>query len=383
MGSVIDRWYSTDRESGERIETSRHGKGLRYRAIYRGPDGRQHSRSFRTKAPAERWLREELSKADRGSWVDPRAGAATVAEWADQWLSGLHHLKPKTKAGYESLLRTRVLPEFGDRQLRTLSSAAVRRWIAEMADEGLSAARIRQARQVLHAMFEMAVDDGLVVRNPTDRVKAPTVRPRRQVFLSADEVTALAEAAEERQQGAGILVRLLAWSGLRWGEAVALRPKAVDVDKRRIHISEAVTEVDGVLNWGTPKTHEARTVIVPAFVGERLRSHMRGKRSDQLLFTAPQGGPLRTSNFRRDVWLPAIISAGAPEGLLVHDLRDTAASLMISAGASIKAVQRALGHASAKMTLDVYGGLFQDDLEDLANRLEKRFGDADGFPLPS
>jgi integrase len=61
-----------------------------------------------------------------------------------------------------------------------------------------------------------------------------------------------------------------------------------------------------------------------------------------------------------------------PEGLLVHDLRDTAASLMIASGASIKAVQRALGHASAKMTLDTYGGLFDDDLEDLADRLERR-----------
>jgi integrase len=61
-----------------------------------------------------------------------------------------------------------------------------------------------------------------------------------------------------------------------------------------------------------------------------------------------------------------------PKGLLVHDLRDTAASLMIASGASIKAVQRALGHASAKMTLDTYGGLFEDDLEDLADRLERR-----------
>ncbi len=66
-----------------------------------------------------------------------------------------------------------------------------------------------------------------------------------------------------------------------------------------------------------------------------------------------------------------------PEGLLVHDLRDTAASLAISAGASIKAIQRMLGHASASMTLDVYASLFEEDLEDLADRLDARFAAAD------
>jgi integrase len=161
---------------------------------------------------------------------------------------------------------------------------------------------------------------------------------------------------------------LLGWSGLRWGEVVALRDRRVHVDRRRIRVVEAVTEVGGRLEWGTPKTHEGRTVIVPRFVAAMLPVGD----PDDLVFTAPKGGPLRTSNFRRDVWHPACRIAGMPEGLLVHDLRDTAASLMIASGASIKAVQRALGHASAKMTLDTYGGLFEDDLEDLADRLERR-----------
>jgi integrase len=98
---------------------------------------------------------------------------------------------------------------------------------------------------------------------------------------------------------------------------------------------------------------------------------------DQLVFTAPHDGPLRTSNFRRDVWAKACEASRIPEGLLVHDLRDTAASLAISAGASINAVQRMLGHASAKMTLDTYGSLFDEDLEDLADRLDERFREAD------
>jgi integrase len=351
-----------------------------YRARYSGPDGKQRSKSFAKKGDAERWLRRELGKLDSGDWLDPKSGQITLRDWSEIWLHGLTDPKAKTLAGYESLLRSRVLPEFGDHQLRQVTPAAVRAWMAEMSKEGLSPARIRQARQVLHQMFEQAVDDGLVARNPTTRVKAPTVRPRRQLFLSAEEVSRLADACEKRQDGAGVLVRFLSYSGLRWGEAVALKRSSITRKGCHVRVKEAATEIGGKLDFGTPKTHEARTVILPAFVADRLESHIEGMPKDGLVFTAPQGGPLRTSNFRRSVWTDACEEADMPDGLLIHDLRDTAASLMISSGASIKAVQRALGHASAAMTLNVYGGLFEEDLEDLASRLDERFAAADQTP---
>jgi integrase len=335
------------------------------------------SKSFRRRIDADRWLAGEVGKVDAGAWVDPAAGEVLVAEWAAAWVAGLHSLKPKTAAGYESLLRSRVLPTFGAFQLRQVSAAAIRAWLAAMLDEGLSPARARQARQVLGAMLGQAVADGILVSNPVDRVKAPTVRPRRQAFLTADEVEALAAACEDRQRGAGALVYLLAWSGLRWGEAVALRWSSIDTARRRVRVNASATEVSGRLEWGSPKTHEARSVIVPRFVVDRLGP--KGE-PDALVFTAPKGGPLRTSNFRTAVWLPAVEAAGLRSDLVPHDLRDTAAALMISAGASIKAVQRALGHASAAMTLDIYGGLFEDDLEDLADRLEARYGDPGAPP---
>jgi integrase len=196
------------------------------------------------------------------------------------------------------------------------------------------------------------------------------VRERRQLFLTAGEVAKLTEAAESRQEGAGALVLLLAYTGLRWGEAVALRWESVDVAKRRVEVRESATEISGRLEWGTLKTHEVRTVIVPRFVIEALGA----TRGSGLVFTAPRGGPLRHSNFTKGVWVPACQTAGMPDGLLIHDLRDTAASLAISSGASIKAVQRMLGHASAAMTLDTYGSLFDEDLEELADRMEQKYG---------
>jgi integrase len=100
---------------------------------------------------------------------------------------------------------------------------------------------------------------------------------------------------------------------------------------------------------------------------------LEGKEPEDLVFTALQGGPLRLNAFRKRIFTPAANAIGKPD-LVPHDLRDTAASLAISSGASIKAVQRMLGHASAAMTLDTYGSLFEEDLEALADRLEERYG---------
>ncbi len=360
MGSVkrIDTWKQ---KSGKKISKP-------WIARYRGPDGKQHSKTFARKVDAEQWLVAEESKAQRGEWIDPQAGAVTYGEWADHWLDSRHGLAPKTRAGYESLLRSRILPTFAHVEIRRITTPAVREWVSGMVED-VSPARIRQALQVLHASLDMAVDDGLIPRNPTHKVKPPPVRKRRQLFLTADQLEDLADTAETIRDGYGGLVRLLGYGGLRWGEAVALRWEKVDPAWRRVRIEEAASEVGGRITFGAPKTHETRTVILPRGVVSSL-----GVPDSGLVFTAPQGGPLRHSNFTKRIWLPAVASSPVPDGLLIHDLRDTAASLAISAGASIKAVQRMLGHASAAMTLDTYGSLFEEDLETLADRMEERYG---------
>ncbi len=334
-----------------------------WRVRYRGPDGSEVSRTFRVKVDAERWLREQESKLDRGAWVDPSAGRVTFAEYADGWMAG-RSLKPKTRAGYASLLKSRILPIFGNVPLNRITPDQVRSWVVAMEKGGLSASRIKQARALLQQVLGQAVGDGILGRNAALGVTTPRKRPRRQRFLTPDQVEAVANACESRLDGAGALVRFLAWSGLRWGEVVALTARNVDVERRRVRVRESATEVNGELVFGEPKTHEHRTVVVPRFIFDGL------KPGDGLVFTAPRGGPLRVGGFRK-VWKPAVEECGLTD-LVVHDLRDTAASLAIASGASIKAVQRMLGHASAAMTLDVYGGLYDDDLEELADRLEDR-----------
>jgi integrase len=346
-----------------------------WRAGYRGPDGREHSRAFGRKVDAERWLRDELQKQDRGLWVDPSAGAVRLEEYAEDWFQGLV-LKPKTIAGYRSLLDSRILPTLGSVELRRINPDLLRAWVAAMVADGLSASRMGQAKRVVSAVLAQAVNDGLIGRNPAETVKVPKTRERDQRYLTAEQVTELADAVEQRISGGAQLVKLLSYGGLRWGEAVALRANNVDVLRRQVHVRESATLVNGKLVWGSPKSHRSRTIVLPAFLIDEMAPTLSG---DRLVFTSSAGQALRSPNFLRRVWKPAVADLGLGD-LVPHDLRHTAASLAISAGASVKAVQRMLGHSSAQITLDRYTHLFEDDLESLAESIDARYGAAQVRP---
>lgn len=128
-----------------------------------------------------------------------------------------------------------------------------------------------------------------------------------------------------------------------------------------------MTEVNGRAVFGTPKTHQRRSVPFPRFLVDPLSEQITG-RSDELVFTSPEGGVLRDNNFRRRAFDRAAESVDL-RGLTPHELRHTAASLAVAEGANVKAIQRMLGHASAAMTLDVYADLFEDDLDQVADCL--------------
>jgi integrase len=148
-----------------------------------------------------------------------------------------------------------------------------------------------------------------------------------------------------------------------------LRVRNIDLLRRRVTVAESASEVQGVMSFGPTKIHQRRVVVLPRLLVEPLAQHIGTREPDALVFAAPGGGVLRNSNFRHRVLVPATRAAGL-EGVSAHDLRHTAASLAIAAGANVKVVQQMLGHASAAMTLDVYAGLFGDDLETVADSLD-------------
>ncbi len=347
----------------------RRTKSGSWQARYRDPMSRERARNFPRKVDAERFLALVEAEKVRGEWVDPEAGRVTVSEFSERWYATTVTLKPKTRAGYRSLLDSRILPYLGHLQLRRVDPLLVREWIADLQEHRISASRIRQARNVVHAMFGLAQQASLIARNPVEGIKTPPLPAAERRILTPSQVRMLAASIDGRYE---VLTYVLAYTGIRFGEAAALRRSRCDVAASRLHIAESLAEVAGDLHFGPTKTHRRRTVVIPATIRDDLAKHLDtvDQAPQALVFTSPTGQPLRYSNFRNRVWIPATEAAGLP-GLDIHELRHTAASLMIRAGADPMLIQTQLGHASIAITYDVYGHLFPDRLDELADQLDR------------
>ncbi len=178
-----------------------------------------------------------------------------------------------------------------------------------------------------------------------------------------------------------LLVLVLGYTGLRWGEATALRVCDIDLDRRRADIRRAFSNVGGRIVLGTPKSHQSRSVPIPRFIAAEIETAIVGKRTDDLLFTMPGGSVVRLSNWRQATFLPARDQAGLSTRFRIHDLRHTAASLMIQAGYPPKMLQEIMGHASITTTLDLYGHLYPGDMDRYADRLDSAAGEADAAKM--
>ena len=238
-------------------------------------------------------------------------------------------------------------------------------WLATLSGHGLSASRVRAAHVVLSQMMKLAVRSGRLARNPAEYAPLPRVHRASKRYLTHDEVDRLAEATGDYRAA----VLFLAYTGVRYGELAALRVGRLNLLRRRATIDEGLVEVAGRLVSSTPKTHQARDVPIPRFLVEELAQLVLGKGPDDHVFTRRDGQALRLSWFRRAVFMPAVIEVGL-DGLTPHGLRHTAASLAIASGADVKVVQTMLGHASATMTLDLYGHLYADRLDEIADRMD-------------
>jgi integrase len=232
---------------------------------------------------------------------------------------------------------------------------------------------------VLSQVLATAVEANRLARNPAAGVRLPRIVRREMHFLTAAQVEQLADSIAPPFP---LLVRFDAYTGLRAGELAALRVGRLDLLRGRCEVVESATEVANELVWGATKTYERRTVRLPRFLCEQLGAYLadRPHAPGDLVFTMPQGGPLREPKFAERYFKPAALIAGLPAALRVHDLRHTCASLLIREGASIKAVQHHLGHKSASITLDRYGHLFPEELDHLADRLDRLHAQAAVYP---
>ena len=353
----------------------------RYRVRYRKPDGTQtDKRGFKRKVDAENWAAEHVTIAKAtNSYVDPEGGKRLVGDLYEQWLKEKWPFwKETTRVNATDAWRLYCEERWTDRRIGTVTRAEVQAWISDII-ENSGAPSVSRPYQTMLGICRMAVRDRLILDNPCENVELPKLprRKSRRVYLTISRLIAFAdECARGKHLGAErrALVLTLGFCGLRWGEAAALKARDLDFDRGVLHVGGNLVYVGARWVEGTPKNSEERDVPMPLIVMEALKPICGEREPDERVFRDLRGGPIMKQSTAKTTgwWYHALVRLGWPkeEWPTPHDLRHTAASLAVHAGANVKALQRMLGHKNASMTLDVYADLFDSDLMDVARMLD-------------
>ncbi|MGW6740730.1 tyrosine-type recombinase/integrase [Streptomyces sp. NPDC055025] len=380
-GYIEDRWLKKKKDltTGKRERTARYGKGSRYRVA--GIPG-VRDMSFDTLEDAKGWLRRVSTDSERGEFVDPRDGSITLDDYVTRyWQAGVRGA-PGTVKRVDERVRLHIRPQLGTVPLRDISPAVLRGYIAALEGE----CSPRYARQILTSLsniFETAIDDKRLVRNP---MRAKSVRwpkiPEDQreawPWVTAQRVR---EAINRRYR---ISVVLALGCGLRQGEVFGLSPEDVDFARGVLRVRRQVQLLRGRLYFTLPKGGRTRVVDMPPSVASELVDYFaefpavevelpwggpepdRERKKFPLVLATTYGNAIRANVFNVEVWKPALAAAGVipvrekgeswkvsrKDGF--HVLRHTYASIILEAGESVVTLARWLGHSSPTITLDFY-----------------------------
>jgi len=375
--------------SVDRRETKR---GTRWDVRLRAPDGRAYKRTFATRKEAERFERAELGSRDRGVWVDQRQAARTFADVAEEWMASNPAKRPSARERDRSALRTHVAEPFGRRQVGSITPADVQRFVNDLA-AGRSPRTVGRTYGVLRAVLHFADDRDYIGRSPCRGIKLPKPAKAKVHVFTPDELVALADAMPAQYAP---MVWIGALLGLRWGETAALRVRSIDFLRRTVKIDETRLRSAGDdEEFGPPKSEAGeRTLAAPAPLLGLIADHL-GRLGlgvatpDALLFTAPEGGALDYTAWRRRVWCRAISEAGCGtfervrvngkhtrdrfDGPGFHDLRRTSTTALVVEGVDIRTAQGRLGHSDPRLTLAVYAQVVPEADRQAADRLAARF----------
>jgi integrase len=392
MADIDDRWYRTDKATGKKVPTDRHGTGKRWDVRWRDDAGGQRHKAFTRKDDAGRFLAKVITDLDGHAYVDPRAGRVTFAPAAEQWRAAQVH-RATTVAQVETHLRRHVYPAFGDRALGSIRPSEIQAWVRRL-EQDLAPATIRVVYSFVAAIFRAAVRDRLIAASPCVDIRLPKLEPKRVTPLATERVEALIAAMPERYRA---LVTLAAGTGLRQGECFGLELDRVDFLRRTLRVDQQLVTMPGKPAYlAPPKTPSSyRIVPLPQVVVDALAAHLAAfpavpveildathkpepkARQAVLVFTTPAGGAVRRTRFS-PIWRPAATAAGLGDGDTFHDLRHYYASLLIGHGENVKVVQSRLGHKNAAETLDTYSHLWPDSEDRTREAVDTVLGQSAG-----
>ena len=348
----------------------------------RGPDGKRryfNKTIHGTKKDAQRFLNEKLHEQDLGVLVVPSNQLLRdyLAEWVDKGKPGV---RPRTRESYRWQIIRYINPRLGDYRLDQLTPLHIQELVNDMTARGLSPRTVRYTHSVLKAAINQAIRWRMLAHNPATVVELPKRERKEMRALSPEEANAFLDSA--RGDRWEMLWELLLVSGLRPGEALALKWTDVEWNECRLRVQRTLVrdESDG-WQFEAPKTDRSRrSVVVPKTTIESLRKHRvrqaeaRLQRSESyaeldLIFANSAGDPLDYRVTVRRHFKPIVKAAGlAP--LRPYDLRHTCATLLLASGEHPKVVAERLGHASTVMTLDVYSHVLPTMQEAAADKLD-------------
>lgn len=356
------------RSNGEGSVRKRPNGTWEARFHYEDPStGEIRRRSFygRTAAEARQQMRDAGERLAAGAPVTD--SSMTVQEWCRRWLDttvAASSRRATTKALYEGLSRAHLeSPPFGNLTLDRVRPSDIEALILRLRARGLAQSTVQRIFIVIRLALAGAVRDGLIARNPAELVRQPRIERTEARHLSVADVAALLSCATGTRYYP--LLRLIATTGVRKGEALALTWDAVDLDRAELAVRGTLTRVDGQLVVTPPKTAQSRRVLplAPAEVA-MLAAQRRDQAEERsragkdwneagFVFTTETGQPMDPRNVLR-----AMTTAATKAGLdhvNVHTLRHSAATAWLEAGVNVKAVSTLLGHADIRITADVYG----------------------------
>ena len=293
-----------------------------------------------------------------------------MADYGSTWIEERPGLRPKTVELYRWLLRSFIAPHFKTATIAEVTLARVRRWRKGLLDSGVSEVTAAKAYRLLRAIFNTAVDDGLVRRNPCRIKGAGDEHSPERPLLTVAQVYALADAVGPRHRA---LILLLTFASLRWSELAALRKEDIDLDACTVWVTRQIYYLPGGGHtFGPPKSKAGiRLVVFADIIAPDLRAHFETVSDPAaLVFTSPNGAPLRHSNFYRRVWMPALKLLGLAD-THIQDLRHVGNQFTSDAGASLREMMTRMGHSSTRAAL-IYQDSTTERQREIADQVSKR-----------
>lgn len=328
------------------------------------PDGSRKSFYGKTRDEVQKKLKQGIRDVDNG--LQLTTNQETLGQYLATWLEGVkHQVKTSSFHCYDNSIRIHVVPNLGKHRLSKLTPQHVQQFYTQKLEEGLSTTTVRQIHLILHRALKDAIRMGLIQRNVTEMVRPPRKRKVEMKTLDARQAALFVEAANGERLEA--LFVLAITTGMRQGELLGLRWQDVDIDKGIIHVRQALYITRGVIYLTEPKTVNSRRTIQLAkvaiyalrkyriqYLQEALAFGPDWNTKYNLVFPTTTGNPIRAAHLVSLAFHRILRNAGLSH-IRFHDLRHTAATLMLERGVNPKMVSEILGHSDISITLGIYG----------------------------